>query len=55
MRRDYDSSTKMGGQVFKINPKNESVYKCSSSSLKLKLLPDYQYLIYEGSEVLKKL
>ncbi len=54
MRLDYDSTNKSGGQTLKINPKQEDVYKCSSNSLKLKLLDEYKYITYLGSEVLEK-
>lgn len=53
MRRDYDISTQQGGQVLKINPKKEDVYKCTGKNLKLKLLDDYKFVIYNGGEVLK--
>lgn len=54
MRLDYDSTTKSGGQTLKINPKLENVYKCSSNTLKLKLLDEYKYITYLGSEVLEE-
>ena len=54
MRRDYDSSTKTGGQVLKINPKQEDVYKCTGKKLKLKLLDDYKFIIYNNKEVLQE-
>ncbi|WP_088437300.1 PA14 domain-containing protein [Sulfurospirillum diekertiae] len=53
MRRDYDISSQQGGQVLKINPKKEDVYKCTGKNLKLKLLDDYKFVIYDGAEVLK--
>ncbi|WP_024955391.1 Calx-beta domain-containing protein [Sulfurospirillum arcachonense] len=54
MRRDYDPTTKQGGQVLKINPKEENVPQCSGKKLRLKLLDDYKFLIYENKEVLTK-
>lgn len=54
MRLDYDSANKSGGQTLKINPKQEDVYKCSSNTLKLKLLDEYKYINYLGSEVLEE-
>jgi hypothetical protein len=54
MRLDYDSSNKSGGQTLKINPKREDVYKCSSNSLKLKILDEYKYLKYLDKETLYK-
>ena len=54
MRRDYDSSTQAGGQVLKINPKQEDVYKCTGKNLKLKLLDEYKFVIDGQEEVLKQ-
>ena len=54
MRRDYDSTLSQGGQVLKINPKNENVYQCTGKNLQLKLLNEYKYIIYENKEVLQK-
>lgn len=54
MRRDYDTSTKKGGQVLKINPKTENVYQCQGNKLQLKLLSDYKFINYNGIEILEK-
>lgn len=54
MRRDYDTVTKKGGQVLKINPKSENVYKCGGNNLQLKLLSEYKFIKYDNVEVLKK-
>lgn len=54
MRRDYDTITQQGGQVLKINPKQEDVYKCTGKNLKLKLLDEYKFVTYDGKEVLKQ-